>query len=175
MKTKSLRRLLSRSAITVLALGLLHAFLATDALAADSLVDKSKAVASDATEAVKDAGRSVADRAEQVWKRIDEGMLKNRKRDEVVAWVIMGVLVGAVAGMMTPLKPTGIGKLGRLLLGLAGAFLGGIIAHVVRADFGLGPVLIRYEELLFSLLGAVVLVVISKLLSGKAKKQPAAK
>ena len=101
--------------------------------------------------------------------------LKNRTRDEIVAWVIMGVLVGAVAGMMTTLKTTGLGKLGRLMLGLVGAFIGGMIVHVGRIDFGLGPVLIRYEELLFSLVGAVLLVIVARLLRSGAKKKPVQK
>jgi uncharacterized membrane protein YeaQ/YmgE (transglycosylase-associated protein family) len=83
----------------------------------------------------------------------------------------MGVLVGAVAGMMTSLKTSGLGKAGRLLLGLAGAFLGGVVVHVAKVDFGLGPVLIRYEELLFAFAGAVVLIVLGRLIGSGARKK----
>jgi uncharacterized membrane protein YeaQ/YmgE (transglycosylase-associated protein family) len=97
--------------------------------------------------------------------------LKNRTPDDIVAWVIMGVLVGAVAGMMTSLRSTGLGKVGRLLLGLAGAFLGGIVLRVSKLDFGWGPVLIRYEELAFSLVGAIVLLVLAKFIRSRSTKQ----
>ena len=144
-----------------------------------SVTERTKETVKEATAAVEgavqDAGRSVSDSFEKVWRSVDQSRLKNRKPDEIVAWVIMGVLVGAVAGMMTSFKPTGLGKLGRLLLGLAGAFLGGIILHLTKVDFGMGPVLIRYEELLFSLAGAIVLIVAARLLRSGAKKKPVAK
>ena len=172
MKTHTFSVAVTRSVIAVLMLLLLNAFVPSRALGADGLVDKTKTVASDATEAVKDAGRTVADKATEVWKRIDDAMLKHRNRDEMVAWAIMGVLVGALAGMMASSKSSGAGKFGRLLLAVVGAFLGGIAVRALRVDFGWGPVLIRYEELCFSLAGAVVLVVVGKMIRGKAKKQP---
>jgi uncharacterized membrane protein YeaQ/YmgE (transglycosylase-associated protein family) len=58
------------------------------------------------------------------------------------------------------------------LLGLAGAIIGGIIVRMRDFDFGWGPVLIRYEELFFSFVGAVVLVVIGRFWKSKSKKQP---
>ncbi|MCC6821612.1 MAG: GlsB/YeaQ/YmgE family stress response membrane protein, partial [Verrucomicrobia subdivision 3 bacterium] len=126
-------------------------------------------------ESVQDAGRAVGNSFENLWRRVSETRLKNRTRDEIVAWVIMGVLVGAVAGLFTSLKTTGLGKVGRLLLGLAGAFIGGMIVHVGRIDFGLGPVLIRYEELLFSLAGAVLLIIGARFFRFGAKKKPVSK
>jgi uncharacterized membrane protein YeaQ/YmgE (transglycosylase-associated protein family) len=143
------------------------------ALGADEpgLATKAKEAVQETTAAVDQAGRSAVDQAGQLWQRIDAARLKNRTPDEIVAWVIMGVLVGALAGMMTSLKPTGLGKLGRLLLGLAGAFVGGIVARVTGLDFGWGPVLIRYEELFVSLLGAIVLVVLAKLIRSRSHKQ----
>jgi uncharacterized membrane protein YeaQ/YmgE (transglycosylase-associated protein family) len=144
------------------------------ALGADesTLVTKSKEAAKETTEAVKKTGIAAADEAGKLWQSIDAARLKNRTPDEIVAWVIMGMLVGSMAGMMTSMKPTGLGKLGRLLLGLAGAFLGGIVVRVTGLDFGWGPVLIRYEELFVSLLGAVLLIVVARLLRSKSKKTP---
>lgn len=127
--------------------------------------------AKDAKESVQDAGRAVEKSFEDVWRRVDKSRLANRNRDEIVAWVIMGVLAGAVAGMFTSLKTSGLGKQGRLLLGLAGAFVGGMIVHLAHIDFGLGPVLISYEELLFSLVGAILLIVLARLFrSGSRQK-----
>src|SRR5262249_56623775 len=118
------------------------------------------------------ARRTAGEKLRNLWRRVEDSRLKNRTPDEIVAWVIMGVLVGAVAGMMTSLKTTGLGKLGRLFLGLAGAFLGGVAVHVTNVDFGMGPVLIRYEELLFSFAGAIVLLVVARLLRSGATKKP---
>jgi uncharacterized membrane protein YeaQ/YmgE (transglycosylase-associated protein family) len=134
------------------------------------LVTRTKEVAQETTAALGEAGRSAASEAELLWRRIDAARLKNRTPDEIVAWVIMGMLVGGLTGMLTSLKPTGLGHLGRLLLGLAGAFLGGIMVSMTHLDFGWGPVLIRYEALFFSFLGAILLIVLARLfrtLSGK--------
>lgn len=142
------------------------------ALAADepTLVTKTKEAAQETTTAVAQAGRSAADQAEQLWQRIDAARLKNRTPDEIVAWAIMGTLVGGLAGMLTSLKPSGLGNLGRLLLGLAGASLGGIVVRLTTLDFGWGPVLIRYEELVFSLLGAILLLVLARFIRSRSKK-----
>src|SRR5687767_2476003 len=81
----------------------------------------------DAKDAIQDAGRSAASSIENLWHRIDESRLKNRTRDEIIAWMMMGMLVGGVAGSLTSLATSGLGRVGRILLGLGGAFVGGII------------------------------------------------
>ena len=186
MKTKSILCHLPLGGLLILQLTL--GFFPVTVRGADEpgVIDRSKAAVKDATTAVEgaakdaaasvqDASRAVGHSFEDLWRRVSESRLKNRTRDEIVAWVIMGVLVGAVAGMLTSLKTSGLGKLGRLLLGLAGALIGGMIVHVGRIDFGLGPVLIRYEELLFSLVGAVVLILGARFFRSGAKKKPAQK
>lgn len=135
------------------------------------LGDTAREVADTTSREVSAAGQAAADAAKDLWRRIDEARLVNRTGDELVAWVIVGVLVGAVAGMMTPLKSTGTGRMGRLLLGLVGSFIGGVVVHVGQFDFGWGPVLIRYEELFFALVGAVLLVVVGRLFGRKATKK----
>ena len=137
------------------------------------VVEQVKDATAAVQEATKDATREVGTRFEDVWRRVSESRLRNRTPDELVAWVITGVLVGAVAGTLTSLRTSGLGKLGRLLLGLTGAFFGGMIVHVGRIDFGMGPVLIRYEELLFSLAGAVVLILAVRLIGSRARKKEA--
>jgi uncharacterized membrane protein YeaQ/YmgE (transglycosylase-associated protein family) len=132
---------------------------------------KAEDMAKETGAAVEKAGTAAADTAKSFWEKIDAARLKNRTPDELVAWVIMGALVGSIAGMMTSLKPTGFGRLARLMLGLAGAFIGGIVVHLRNFDFGWGPVLIRYEELFFSFVGAIVLVVLGKLISSRMKKK----
>ena len=172
------RRSMSLCVLFVLVLGITLRLSAADEpglaeRAKETAKETEKAVqgaVKDAKVAVEDAGREVGSSFENLWRRADEGRLKNRSRDEVVAWVIMGVLVGAVAGMMTRLKPTGLGLVGRLLLGLAGACLGGMVGHLTKVDFGMGPVMIRYEELLFSFVGAILLIVVVRMIGSRSKK-----
>jgi uncharacterized membrane protein YeaQ/YmgE (transglycosylase-associated protein family) len=139
---------------------------------ADGVGDQTKATVAEMTDAVKEAGHSAADSFKSLWNRVD---LTNRNRDEIVAWVIMGMLVGAIAGMFTGLKTSGAGRLGRLMLGLGGALLGGSVVHVARLDFGWGPVLVRYEELLFSMAGAIFLIVVARLIHSSFTKKKANK
>ena len=122
----------------------------------ESAIEKTK-------ESITETKENVKESATELWGRVDEARLKNRRPDQIAAWAIIGVLVGAIAGMATSLKTTGLGKMGRLLFGLVGAFLGGIIVSVTRVDFGWGPVLVSYEELLFSFVGAIGLLGASRL------------
>jgi uncharacterized membrane protein YeaQ/YmgE (transglycosylase-associated protein family) len=141
-----------------------------DAQAANGsgIMDQTKA-------AVQDAGAAVADDAKSFWNRVKDNRLQNRSPDEIVAWVVMGVLVGALAGMFTSLNPSFLGKMGKLLLGLAGAFIGGMVVNVAKINFGWGGIVISYEEALFSLLGAILLVIIARLIRGRATKSSAKK
>jgi uncharacterized membrane protein YeaQ/YmgE (transglycosylase-associated protein family) len=137
----------------------LLALLALSTLPAAAADDSS--VSQKANQTMEETKKATSDSLDKLWKSVDEARLKNRSPDEIVAWVIMGVLAGSLAAMVTSLKTPG--KIGSLACGLAGAFIGGIIVNLVNIDFGWGPVLIRYEELLFSLVGAVLFVVLLKL------------
>jgi uncharacterized membrane protein YeaQ/YmgE (transglycosylase-associated protein family) len=139
-----------------------------------SVTDKAKSAAEEVKKAAEDAGRSASTGIERLWHRIDERRLKNRTPDEIVAWVIIGALVGGLAGMLTSFKGEGLGQLARLGFGLVGAFLGGIAAHVTRLDLGMGPVLIRYEDLLLSFVGAVVLILLTKVIRSSTRKNKGA-
>jgi uncharacterized membrane protein YeaQ/YmgE (transglycosylase-associated protein family) len=106
---------------------------------------------------IQEHGEAAVAQVQTLWQRIDEKRLKNRTPDEIVAMVIMGALVGGLLYRF--------GKRGQVMsivLGMIGAFLGGIVANVAHIDLGLGPVLITYEELFFSLLGGVLLIIAAR-------------
>lgn len=136
------------------ALGLWSGVSRFEAQAADNTVSGKVGTAADeAGKALQDAGRATKNKLEEWWSRIDESRLKNRTRDEIVAWLLMGLLVGGVIA-----RTTGLRLVTAYGLGLVGAFLGGMAVHVSQFDLGLGPVLIRYEDLLFSLVGSLIVV-----------------
>jgi uncharacterized membrane protein YeaQ/YmgE (transglycosylase-associated protein family) len=128
-------------------------------------------VAQKAQNAVREEASAAVEKAKSLWTQIDEARLKNRTPDEIVAFVIMGVLVAAVTTMFTSLQSTRAGLLGRLLLGLAGAFIGGVIVRMRNIDFGWGPVLIRYEELLFSFVGAFLIMLLPTIIKWRLGKR----
>jgi len=115
------------------------------------------------TDTVSEVAKTTTEAVESTWEKINQSRLVNRSRDEVIAWLLMGVLVGSAAGMMTRLKPSGLGKLGRLGLGLAGALVGGMVVRVGEISFDWGVAVISYEELLFSFIGAIVLILLVRL------------
>src|SRR5215510_10487765 len=97
--------------------------------AAASAADSVSAVAAETGQKVQEVTQAAENRLEQIWRRIDERRLKNRSPDELVAWIIIGLMVGGLIHRFSKLK-----QLTALLLGLAGAFLGGIAANVAKLD-----------------------------------------
>jgi uncharacterized membrane protein YeaQ/YmgE (transglycosylase-associated protein family) len=143
-------------------------YLASASRAAD-VAERVSSAADSAKASIEETGSAAADKIGQIWKRIDERRLVNRTPDEIVAWVIMGVLVGAVAGLFSIMRTSAIQRFWALGLGLIGAFIGGIVAHVAQLDFGLGPVMIRYEDLLLSLVGGLLLIVVVRFIAARRK------
>lgn len=124
-----------------------------------------------AVETVNESAQAVAEGITTLQTRISESSLANRTRDENVAFILMGVLVGSMAGMFSKIRSSGLGIAGRLGLGLGGAFIGGLVVRVAEIDFGWGTVTMGYEEMLFSLLGAVAIVGVSRLIQRQMKKK----
>ncbi len=119
---------------------------------------------------LQEAGATAVNKIDDLWKRVDESRLKYRTRDEIVAWVIIGLLVGNLIGLLSVKPSTLTQRLGTVVVGLIGAFVGGIATHVWQLDFGLGPVLIRYEDLLVSFIGGLVLIASVRILAGRKRK-----
>ena len=132
------------------------------------VTEKVSAAAADAEKKVEATGKEAANKLEEIWQRIDERRLKNRTRDEIVAWVLMGLLVAAILHRISKLN-----LLTNFLLGLTGAFVGGIAAHVTQFNIGLGPVLIRYEDLICAIAGSLVLLVVVRLFMSRRKPKEA--
>jgi uncharacterized membrane protein YeaQ/YmgE (transglycosylase-associated protein family) len=145
------------SAFLVLALGIFSLTLVSRASGAEGVTEKVNAATTEAEKKLQEAQETAKNHWEALWRRIDEARLKNRTPDQIVAWVIMGLLVGGLIHQFSKFK-----KITTLLLGLAGAFVGGIVANVTQFDLKLGPVLIRYEDLLSSLVGGLMIILIAR-------------
>lgn len=126
--------------------------------AGPQVIERAQQTVEEASTGLQQAGQAATDKVDELWRRIDERRLKNRKRDEIVAGVIIGLLVGNMVGPLSLPRTTLWQRLGIVAVGLAGAFFGGLAAHVMQLDLGLGPVLIRYEDLLLSMIGGLLLL-----------------
>ena len=122
-------------------------------------------VTSETEKIAKEASQAAGTKLEEVWRKIDERRLKNRTPDEIVAWVLIGLLVTMLIHQFSKLN-----KVATLLLGLGGAFVGGIVGNLLGFDIGMGPVLIRYEELLASVAGGILIIIAARCLA--AKREP---
>lgn len=140
-------------------------------LSVPSLAQDTTSTTQKSKEAVSQSTKAVTDGVATLQTRISDNRLVNRTRDENVAFVLMGVLVASVAGMFSKVGCTALGIAGRLALGLGGAFIGGMVVRIAEIDFEWGTISIGYEELLFSLLGAVLIVAVSRGIQYQLKKK----
>jgi len=176
MNTSALYSIRILSAGALIALSLLWGWQGTPMKAAEATItDSVEAAAKDVQKSAEEAGKIAASKFERLWQTIESQRIKNRTPDEIVAWVIVGILVGGLAGTFSPYGTSRVGKLINFGFGLAGAFIGGVLAGLTRLDLGWGPVLIRYEELFLAFVGAAVIVLFARWLRNRSAKKPAAK
>jgi len=130
------------------------------------------AAAAESTRAtLQEAGTAAVNEIDEIWRRVDESRLKHRTRDEIVAWIIVGLLVGNLVSLFSAMDSSLSRRLGTVVLGLVGAFVGGIITHVCRLNFGMGPLLIRYEDLLISVVGGFLLLAVVRIVIAQKRKR----
>jgi len=79
----------------------------------------------------------------------------------IVAWIIIGLLAGWLAGVIMPGR--GFGLIGDLIIGLVGAFIGGLIVNVLAPNVTFG----FWGSLLVALIGACILVAILHAITGR--------
>ena len=84
----------------------------------------------------------------------------------IISWIVFGLLAGAIARLVVP-GSRRIGCLATLAVGVAGAFIGGVIGnvilgHAIRFGFHLVPFLL-------AVVGAVVLLLLLDALSGRRR------
>lgn len=83
----------------------------------------------------------------------------------ILTWIVFGLVAGVIAKLLTPGRDPG-GCIITMLLGVAGAFVGGFLyeqltgqQQMMQFDFG---------SLLVAVLGAIVLLLVYRLLAGRA-------
>ena len=82
----------------------------------------------------------------------------------ILSWIVVGLIAGWLAGMV--MKGGGYGLVGDIIVGVVGALLGGWIANTFL-HIGAGMSGINLESILVAFGGAVVLLLILRLLAGR--------
>jgi uncharacterized membrane protein YeaQ/YmgE (transglycosylase-associated protein family) len=80
----------------------------------------------------------------------------------ILGWIILGLLAGWLAGLLV--KGSGYGVVGDIILGIIGALVGGAITSTLM---GVDITGFNLESLLIAVLGAIVVIFIGRLLSGR--------
>jgi uncharacterized membrane protein YeaQ/YmgE (transglycosylase-associated protein family) len=80
----------------------------------------------------------------------------------IIAWIVLGLIAGWLAG--TIMRGSGYGIIGDIVLGIIGAIIGGwITGAVLGRDMVNG---FNIETLIVAVIGAIVLIAISRLFTG---------
>ena len=78
-----------------------------------------------------------------------------------LAWIIVGLISGAIAARVVAGR--GFGCIADIIVGVAGAFIGGFLLHNV---FGVGGTVGFFGSIVVAFIGAAALLAALKLLSG---------
>ena len=81
--------------------------------------------------------------------------------DEVVAWLIVGVVAGSLAGMLVKRRKEGFGRVWNVGIGLVGALIGGLLFKVLRVDLGLlAEIRITLQDVVAAFLGSLMFLAV---------------
>jgi len=76
----------------------------------------------------------------------------------VLAWIVFGLIAGVIANLIDP-RPSSGGLLGAIVLGVAGALVGGFLANLV---FGLTVTGFNFTSFAIAVLGSLLLLFIGR-------------
>jgi len=84
---------------------------------------------------------------------------------DVIAWIIMGALVGWIASLIagTDARQNGVMN---VVVGVLGAFIGGFVMHLFNSSGASASDAFSWRSFFVSLLGAVILLFIYRAVAG---------
>ncbi|MBV8173176.1 MAG: GlsB/YeaQ/YmgE family stress response membrane protein [Verrucomicrobia bacterium] len=94
---------------------------------------------------------------------------------QIIVWIIVGGFAGTLAGRVVTLKKEGLGRWMNLLVGMAGAVIGGELFRLFKIDFGLGELKVTFEDLIAAFLGSLLVILILRIIArtrAKAAEKP---
>ena len=78
---------------------------------------------------------------------------------QVVVWIIIGGLAGAIAGMIVKRRKSGFGVISNILIGLVGAFIGGILFDLLDINIA-GDIAFTANDLISAIVGSMILLAV---------------
>lgn len=92
---------------------------------------------------------------------------------DIIAWIIMGALVGWIASMIMGTNARQ-GGLANIVVGIVGAFIGGFVMHLFDKSGANAADAFSWRSFFVALLGAVILLFILRLFNRGNHGNPAA-
>ncbi|GGC79565.1 GlsB/YeaQ/YmgE family stress response membrane protein [Chelatococcus reniformis] len=77
---------------------------------------------------------------------------------QIIVWIIVGLIGGSLAGLVTTRERRGFGMLRNLGLGLVGAFIGGLLFRLLGLFQGLDRVSISLRDVVAALIGSLIVL-----------------
>ncbi len=76
---------------------------------------------------------------------------------QIFVWIIIGGLAGAIAGMIVKCRKRGFGIITNILIGLVGAFIGGILFDLLDINIA-GDIAFTANDLISAIIGSLILL-----------------
>ena len=92
---------------------------------------------------------------------------------EIIVWIIVGGFAGTLAGRAVTFKKEGFGRWMNLLVGMAGAVIGGALFRLFRIDLGLGQLKVTFEDLITAFLGWLLVIFVRRILAARTSARDA--
>ena len=80
--------------------------------------------------------------------------------EELIVWVVVGMLAGTLAGLIIKRKKAGFGHLANLGLGMIGALIGGYLFDLFGIATGLDNISVSLRDIVAALVGALLFLVL---------------
>jgi uncharacterized membrane protein YeaQ/YmgE (transglycosylase-associated protein family) len=79
--------------------------------------------------------------------------------DQFIVWIVVGLLGGSLAGLITTWDRKGYGLLRNLAVGLVGAFIGGFLFRMLGLLPGLDRIAISLRDVVAAVIGSLIVLV----------------
>ncbi|HYY29651.1 MAG TPA: GlsB/YeaQ/YmgE family stress response membrane protein [Chthoniobacterales bacterium] len=83
---------------------------------------------------------------------------------QFIIWIIVGGFAGTFAGRVVTFKKEGLGRWVNLLVGMAGAVVGGALFKILRINLGLGEFKVTFEDLIAAFLGSLLVILLWRII-----------
>lgn len=78
--------------------------------------------------------------------------------DQIIVWIIVGLIGGSIVGLLVKGDRKGFGFFSNLVIGLAGAFVGGLLFRLFGLLPSLDQIAISLRDVLSAVIGSLIVL-----------------